>query len=71
MTSLIDVDPARHLRAAEIVLVAEFPDVTPADIHVMMQRESHRFDAATTRDHVSTPVSRAVRSRLRTDPTHP
>ena len=64
----MDVDPARQLHAAEIGLVAEFPEVTPGDIHVMMQRETHRFDAATIRDYVSILVARAVRTRLRTRP---
>ena len=65
MATLIDMDPARQLLAAEADLVVEFPEVPADDIHVLMTRETKRFDAANVRDYVSILVARAVRSTLR------
>ena len=65
MATLIDMDPARQLLAAEADLVVEFPEVPADDIHVLLTRETKRFDAANVRDYVSILVARAVRSTLR------
>ena len=65
MATLIEIDPARQLLAAEADLVVEFPEVSAGDIHVLMTRETKRFDAANVRDYVSILVARAVRSTLR------
>jgi len=65
VATLIDMDPARQLLAAEADLVVEFPEVPADDIHVLMTRETKRFDAANVRDYVSILVARAVRSTLR------
>ena len=65
MATLIEIDPARQLLAAEADLVVEFPEVPAGDIHVLMTRESKRFAAAKIRDYVSILVARAVRSTLR------
>ena len=59
------MDPARQLLAAEADLVVEFPEVPADDIHVLMTRETKRFDAAKIRDYVSILVARAVRATLR------
>ena len=64
MASLIDIDPARQLIAAEHDLAAEFESVAPEEIHSMVVRENHRYDAATVRDYVSILVARAVRRLL-------
>jgi len=61
VATLIEIDPARQLLAAEADLVVEFPEVPADDIHVLMTRETKRFAAAKIRDY----VSRAVRSTLR------
>ena len=65
MATLIEIDPARQLLAAEADLVVEFPEVPADDIHVLMTRETKRFAAAKIRDYVSILVARAVRSTLR------
>jgi len=65
VNTLIDMDPARQLLSAEADLVVEFPEVSAGDIHVLMTRETRRFDAAKVRDYVSILVARAVRSTLR------
>ena len=65
MATLIEIDPARQLLAAEADLVVEFPEVPADDIHALMTRETKRFDAANVRDYVSILVARAVRSTLR------
>jgi hypothetical protein len=65
VATLIEIDPARQLLAAEADLVVEFPEVPADDIHVLMTRETKRFAAAKIRDYVSILVARAVRSTLR------
>ena len=64
MATLIELDPARQLAAAEHDLEMGFPSVPPAEIHSMMLRESRRYDAAHIRDYVSILVARAVRAAL-------
>jgi hypothetical protein len=64
MATLIDIDPARQLAAAEHDLVADFPAVAPAEIHSMILRENKRYDAARIRDYISILVARSVRAAL-------
>lgn len=64
MATLIDLDPAKQLLTAEADLVVEFPEVAADDIHVLMTRETKRFDTAKISDYVSILVARAVRSTL-------
>jgi hypothetical protein len=66
MATLIDIDPARQLLAAEHDLVADFPTVKPAEIHSMVMLENGRYDAARIRDYVSILVASAVRASLLT-----
>jgi hypothetical protein len=66
MATLIDIDPARQLLAAEHALVEDFPAVPPAEIHSLVQRENRRYDTARVRDYVSILVARTVRSGLLT-----
>jgi hypothetical protein len=64
MATLIDIDPARQLIAAERDLVVDFPSVAPAEIHSMVQRENRRYDSARVRDYISILVARTVRTAL-------
>jgi len=64
MATLIDIDPARQLIAAENDLAADFPAVPSAEIHGMVVRENRRYDAARVRDYVSILVAHTVRSAL-------
>ena len=64
MATLIDIDPARQLIAAERDLVADFPAVPPVEIHSMVVRENRRFASAHVREYVSILVARAVRTSL-------
>jgi methyltransferase-like protein len=66
MATLIDIDPARQLIAAEHDLVADFPTVAPAEIHSMVQSENRRYDSAHVRDYISILVERTVRASLLT-----
>jgi hypothetical protein len=66
MATLIDIDPARQLVAAEHDLVVDFPTVTPAEIHSLVVTENRRYDSAHVRDYVSILVERAVRAYLLT-----
>jgi hypothetical protein len=66
MATLIDIDPARQLLAAEHDLADDFPAVPPAEIHSMVLRESRRYDSAHVRDYISILVARAVRASLLT-----
>jgi hypothetical protein len=66
MATLIDIDPARQLLAAENDLVADFPAVTPAEIHSMVLRENRRYESAHVRDYISILVARTVRASLLT-----
>jgi hypothetical protein len=66
MATLIDIDPARQLIAAEHDLAADFPAVPLAEIHSMVLRENGRYDSAHVRDYVSILVTRAVRASLLT-----
>ena len=66
MATLIDIDPARQLLAAEHDLVADFPAVTPGEIHSMVARENRRYDSARIRDYVSILVAHTVRASLLT-----
>jgi len=66
MATLIDIDPARQLLTAEEDLVADFPEVTPAEIHTMVQCENRRYDSAPVRDYISILVARTVRELLLT-----
>ena len=66
MATLIDIDPARQLLAAERDLTEDFPAVPAGEIHSMMQRENTRYDSAHVRDYISILVARAVRSSLLT-----
>ncbi len=69
MATLIDIDPARQLLAAEDDLVADFPAVPQAEIHFLVARENRRYDSARVRDFVSILVARAVRDLLLTRST--
>jgi len=64
MATLIDIDPARQLAAAEHDLAEDFPSVPPAQIHSLMVSENERYDAAHVRDFVSILVARKVRTTL-------
>jgi hypothetical protein len=64
MATLIDIDPARQLIAAEHDLVADFPTVPPAEIHSLVVREERRYDHAHVRDYISILVAHTVRSSL-------
>jgi hypothetical protein len=64
MATLIEIDPARQLLAAERVLAEDFPAVPAGEIHSMMQRENTRFDSAHVRDYISILVARTVRATL-------
>ena len=66
MATLIDIDPARQLIAAEHDLVADFPAVEPAEIHSMVLRENRRYDSARVSDYISILVARTVRVSLLT-----
>jgi hypothetical protein len=66
MAPLIDIDPARQLNAAEEDLVADFPEVTPAEIHTMVEHENRRNDSAHVRDYISILVAHTVRASLLT-----
>jgi hypothetical protein len=66
MATLIDIDPARQLIAAEHDLVADFPTATPAEIHSLVTRENRRYDSARVRDYISILVARTVRASLLT-----
>jgi len=66
MATLIDIDPARQLIAAEHDLVADFPAVTPAEIHSMVASENRRYDSARIRDYISILVAHTVRASLLT-----
>jgi len=66
MATLIDIDPARQLVAAERDLVADFPAVPPVEIHSMVVRENRRYDSARVRDYISILVARTVRASLLT-----
>jgi hypothetical protein len=64
MATLIDIDPARQLLAAEHDLADDFPAVPPAEIHSMVLRENKRYDSAHVRDYISILVARTVRASL-------
>ena len=64
MATLIDIDPARQLAAAEHDLAEDFPAVPPAQIHSMMMNENKRYDSAHVRDYISILVARTVRKAL-------
>ena len=66
MATLIDIDPARQLIAAEHDLAADFPTVAPAEIHSLVVRENGRYDSARVRDYISILVARTVRASLLT-----
>lgn len=66
MATLIDIDPARQLLAAEHDLAEDFPAVPPAEIHSMVLLETRRYDTARVRDYISILVARAVRTSLLT-----
>jgi hypothetical protein len=66
MATLIDIDPARQLLAAERDLAADFPAVPAAEIHTMMLRENRRYASAHVRDYISILVTRTVRAALLT-----
>jgi hypothetical protein len=67
MATLIDIDPARQLIAAELELAADFPSVPPDEIHSMVLREERSYDSARVRDYVSILVAHTVRSSLLVD----
>ena len=64
MATLIDIDPARQLAAAENDIVAEFPAVAPTEIHSMVLRENGRYVSAHVCDYISILVTRTVRASL-------
>jgi hypothetical protein len=69
MATLIELDPARQLLAAEHDLAEDFPAVPPGEIHSMVVRENRRYESASVRDYVSILVARAVRASLLTRST--
>jgi len=69
MATLIELDPARQLLAAEHDLAEDFPAVSPGEIHTMVVRENRRYESARVRDYVSILVARAVRASLLTRST--
>jgi hypothetical protein len=69
MATLIELDPARQLIAAEHDLVDDFPAVPPAEIHSMVVRENGRYDSAHVREFISILVGRTVRASLLTRST--
>jgi hypothetical protein len=69
MATLIELDPARQLLAAEHDLAEDFPAVPPGEIHSMVVRENRRYESARVRDYVSILVARAVRASLLTRST--
>jgi len=69
MATLIELDPARQLLAAEHDLAADFPAVPPGEIHSMVVRENRRYESARVRDYVSILVARTVRASLLTRST--
>jgi hypothetical protein len=66
MATLIDIDPARQLLAAEHDLAADFPAVPPSEIHGLIVRENQRYDSARVRDYISILVTHTVRTFLLT-----
>jgi len=64
MATLIEIDPARQLLAAEQALAADFPAVPSEEIHSLVVTESRRFASAHVRDYVAILVARAVRTSL-------
>jgi hypothetical protein len=66
MATLIEIDPARQLVAAEHDLAGDFPAVPAAEIHFMVVHENSRYDAASVRDYISILVGHTVRTSLLT-----
>ena len=65
MDTLLAMDPARQLAAAEHELVIEFPAVEAGEIHALMEGENGRYATASVRDYLSILVAGAVRRVLR------